>query len=147
MPKRTIILLVLLIVVAGIGVASIFWPAGKRDKEIAVKEEKAEPAVTKRMPSARDMAIKSGEDYPGVYGTDSDYRVDALLPFEREVYNALMREFEANPEPDPAGFKSGEEWARARDAQEAECVKKVAKQFNLDEKTTIAIWNKVDHLR
>lgn len=126
-------------------VGKAFWIIGTNDIRIDINKDKLE-SVYQEASLDQEKFIQTGKDYPGVFGPDGNYRTKAISPFEKRVHAAMKREFELNPEPNPAGFGSTTEWIKACDEVEQRCIKKVAEEFGLDEKTVGDIWGKVEIL-
>lgn len=126
-------------------VGKAFWIIGTDDIKIDINKDKLESAYQEASLN-QEKFIQTGKDYPGVFGPDGEFRTKAILPFEKRVHDALKREFDLNPEPKRHNYSSNEEWIRACDKVENICVAKIAKEFNIDEKTVDHIWGKVEIL-
>ncbi|MDD5679929.1 MAG: hypothetical protein PHI59_01660 [Candidatus Omnitrophica bacterium] len=126
----------------GSWVGMAFWIMGKGSAEINIREDKLKSAHQGQIEQARKE-----ESYAGVYGPDGNYRTKAILPLEKQVYDALKKEFDSTPELPLNKFTSDDAWINACDAVDAQCIKKVAKDFKLSEKTVKDIWSKVSALK
>lgn len=126
-------------------VGKAFWIIGTDDIKIDINKDKLE-SFYQEVSLDQEKLIQTEKDYSGVFGPDGNYRTKAILPFEKRVHDALKREFDLNPEPKRHNYSSNEEWIRACDKVENICVAKIAKEFNIDEKTVDHIWGKVEVL-
>ncbi len=126
-------------------VGKAFLIVGTDDIRIDINKDKLESAY-QEVSLDQEKFTQAGKDYPGVFGPDGEFRTKAILPFEKRVHDALKREFDLNPEPKRNNYSSDEEWIRACDKVENICVAKIAKGFNIDEKTVDHIWGKVEIL-
>jgi hypothetical protein len=126
-------------------VGKALWIIGTDDIKIDINKVKLE-SVYQEVSLDQGKFTQTGKDYPGVFEPDGEFRIKAILPFEKRVHDALKREFDLNPEPKRYNYSSNEEWIRACDKVENICVAKITKEFNIDEETVDHIWGKVEIL-
>jgi len=126
----------------GSWVGMAFWIVGKGNAEININEDKLKSACQEQV-----KQTQKEEPYAGVYGPDGNYITKAILPLEKQVYDALKKESDLNPEPPSNKFVSNDAWVDACDAVEARCISKVARDFNLSERIVKDIWSKVSALK
>jgi hypothetical protein len=137
------------------------WRSGREEARAAQQVEQAEASAQKQaagaqaeLRAARKRAASSGKakarakpkpkrKYDVTFTKAGNYRTPEILPFEREVFEALQTEFDANPAPDPDAFASDEEFFRADKAAEDACIRHVAGRYGLTPKLTNAIYMKV----
>jgi hypothetical protein len=92
-----------------------------------------------------DLHREALASYPGLYDQNGELLSQKVLPFEREVYLALSRQFQRTPAPERGQFESDVEWIEAADRAEANCIARVASSFSLDPDLVVGIWHKVGH--
>jgi len=103
----------------------------------------AAPAGAPHLMTNADLYREDVERYPGLYDHNGEFLSQKILPLERQVFRALMRQFQRAAAPRREQFASDAEWIEAADKTEANCIAWVAESFAMDPDLVVGIWHKV----